>query len=87
MNLIWRLGDGLTADFWNDHWIPSIHNLKDFGLIEFENEDMHQKVADYTTEDGQWDWYKLSQVLPMECVDLLKPLKAPRGGSGDDTVA
>ena len=52
MNLIWRLSDGLTADFWNDHWIPSIHNLKDFGLIELENEDIHQKVADYTTEDG-----------------------------------
>ena len=47
----------------------------------------NQKVANYATLSGDWDWYKLGQILAKDCLDILMPIKAPNGFAGPDCVA
>ena len=86
-NLIWRLGNGLSVSFWHDHWIPGVHNLSAFALIDIDDDNLNVKVADFVRENGSWDLDKLLQVLPPDCVDLLAPMKALENCLGEDSVA
>ena len=67
-NPIWRVGNGRSVSFWQDHWIPVIATLADFAKGFLDNELLTEKVADYVTPEGDWDFLKLSQVLDEECL-------------------
>ena len=44
-------------------------------------------VAEYATANGDWDWERISQVLPNDCLDFFMPIKATVESAGSDRVA
>ena len=36
----------------------------------------NKKVAEFATVSGEWNWERLGQVLPKDCLDNLMPNKA-----------
>ena len=76
-NLVWRLGKGQNVKMWTDNWLPEIHTLGDFALEELDEETFSQNVADFANENGDWDWDKLENKLPRDCLDVFLLIKAP----------
>ena len=48
---------------------------------------MEESVVDYVTPEGQWDFFKISQVLDQDCMELFVPLKPPEENLGKDRIA
>ena len=38
---------------------------------------INERVIDYTTPNGDWNWEKLGEVLPLDCLETIMPIKAP----------
>ena len=64
-------------NIWTDHWLPGVQNLGDFVNRELNGNEHSQLLANFVTRDNNWDWVKLSTILPNDCLELLVPLKAP----------
>ncbi|KAL4356348.1 hypothetical protein AHAS_Ahas09G0077700 [Arachis hypogaea] len=85
--LIWKIGYGNDILFWEDHWVLGIHKLREDANINLDENKMVEKVRDYANEHGNWDWGKISRVLPDELIDHLQTLKAPKISIGEDCVS
>ncbi|KAL4391418.1 hypothetical protein AHAS_Ahas03G0243100 [Arachis hypogaea] len=85
-NLIWRIGDGKSISFWDDHWIPGVQKLRDVATCSLDEAKLREKVSDYVNSQGNWNWAKLSQVLSEDILEHIKILKSPNPDIGADTV-
>ena len=86
-NLVWRVGNGQSILFWQDHWIPGIDTLADFATVDLLNEMNDETAAEYVGMDGDWNYPKLSQVLDNDCLQIFPSLKPPDNGLGEDNIA
>ena len=76
-NNIWKLGNGSSVRIQEDHWILDVHRIGDLAMINLEGDFLNLRVSKYTTNKGDWDWNKLNQILPLDYIELLIPIKAP----------
>ena len=53
------MGDGQTVKFWQDHWVLGVRALGDFATSDLDDDSSNQKVAEFGTADGEWNWDKL----------------------------
>ena len=40
---------------WCDHWLLGVHSLRDFALVELDEEALNHKVVDFATGNDDWD--------------------------------
>ncbi|RYR11259.1 hypothetical protein Ahy_B05g079722 [Arachis hypogaea] len=85
--LIWRLENGGMASFWKEQWVPGFTKLSEVSLVELDENKLNEKVVDYVTKDGEWDWEALNMVLPEEVTDIIHTIKAPNPYVGDDFIS
>lgn len=53
-NVVWRLGDGTSVNFWRDCWIPRSFPLIDSYAEAIPESKMEKKVSDYVGINGNW---------------------------------
>ena len=84
--LIWRLGDGRTAKFWTSHWFPRFHSLKDFALVDLDDNMLEDTMDSFVSEEGDWNWNALSMVLLDDILELFHMMKTSNIMLGNDTI-
>lgn len=85
-NIKWVLGDGSNIRFWKDIWLgnePLIHLAK----ANLNEDQLDEKVCDFISDDGDWNWPKIGSVLSTRgCMKLASQL-SPGYGHNNDKVA
>lgn len=79
----WSIGNGQTASFALDDWVPSIgplhrHIIPGMSILA------NVKVADFVTVDGNWDRMKLSLFFNKEILDRIVSCHPPPEELGED---
>ena len=61
--------------------------MEDLARIDLDNLDLYQLVVEYVTVNGDWNWERISQILPNDCLHIFMPIKPPIESIGLDRVA
>lgn len=72
--------------FWRDYWIPGLHSLEGFALIDLDEEALNKTVNFYVHESGDWDWNMLRDLLREDIMELLVTIKAPDPHLSEDII-
>ena len=54
--------------------------------MELVGKDLNQKLTEYVTLDGDWNWNKLGSFLPSDCLDILASNKPPASSTVQDQI-
>ncbi|CAN1121487.1 Putative ribonuclease H protein At1g65750 [Linum perenne] len=76
--------NGRDTLFWTDCWVDAGMRLIDGADASNPAFDLNQTVADMTTEDGEWDFNLLGELLQPEFVDIVAGMHPPNHSSGED---
>ncbi|KAF7827037.1 putative ribonuclease H protein At1g65750 family [Senna tora] len=85
-HLSWKIGDGKTVDFWEDVWIPELGPLKNHATNEHVVLEGDNKVHNFTTPSGDWNWSLISNILQPNVCGLIAGIPPPNPIAGGDTV-
>ncbi|XP_057418408.1 uncharacterized protein LOC130712598 [Lotus japonicus] len=82
----WSLGDGKTAMFWKDNWIPSLGNLL-YLVPETAPNWLKSVSVSFYRVNGEWKKETLQQILPPEIYDRVIETNPPGEGHGGDSLS
>ncbi|KAK9003767.1 hypothetical protein V6N11_018666 [Hibiscus sabdariffa] len=83
--ICWQIRDGWNNDFWWDIWLDGYEPLGSKCLLP--SPPPRTPVACMLTPSGDWDWVRLSQVLPLDIVDRIASVLLPHAALGRDRPA
>ncbi|CAN1146008.1 Putative ribonuclease H protein At1g65750 [Linum perenne] len=76
--------DGTYTLFWTNIWVESGKRLIDEADTSVQGFNIDSTMAEFTTEDGQWDFDSLHRFLPQSCVDVIAGMSPPQQSRGPD---
>lgn len=85
--LVWRIGDGQTINFWCHRWVPQFDCLQDHSAVPLSEDYLKEPIAGFVLEDGSWDWNWLFSVLPSGVCDVIAGIAPPPPLAIPDTIA
>lgn len=62
----WKLGNGVKILFWMDFWLPN------HALDTVPNSLLNDKVADYISDAGAWEWHKFIRFFPSSVINAVE---------------
>ncbi|KAF7842106.1 putative ribonuclease H protein At1g65750 family [Senna tora] len=62
--VVWRIGDGKNIRFWSDPWLPDGVVLGNVTTVPLAQQVMEDKIEEYVTASGAWDWDRFDYLLP-----------------------
>ncbi|KAK8568483.1 hypothetical protein V6N12_007032 [Hibiscus sabdariffa] len=80
----WSIGDGAHTNFWFDHWLGNYGRLA-FSCIA-DPVPASTMVMDMVTISGEWDWDRLSMLLPSDCLDRIAADNSETGSQHEDIL-
>ena len=86
-NIVWRIGNGEQIYFWKHRWLPQIENLLFHAIVPLDEVSLNEKISDYVTMDGCWNWPKLDAVLPRNICEFIAALVPPSPYADHDAPA
>ncbi|KAH1083469.1 hypothetical protein J1N35_023230 [Gossypium stocksii] len=75
-NTCWSIGDGQTANFLYDCWIPEVGPLSNH-VLDGSVLPAHLKVADLVDSDGCWNWTVLQTYFTSEVLEYIAMCPPP----------
>ncbi|CAN1800814.1 Putative ribonuclease H protein At1g65750 [Linum perenne] len=76
--------NGRDALFWTSRWVDSGIRLIDSATGDEADLNLADTIADFVSEDGQWDVAKLTRMLPPSSVEIVMGMSPPRADGGED---
>ncbi|CAN1173372.1 Putative ribonuclease H protein At1g65750 [Linum perenne] len=76
--------NGRDTLFWTDCWVDAGMRLIDCADSSNPAFEISKTVFDMTTEDGEWDFNLLEELLQPEFVDIVTGMPPPNHSSGED---
>ncbi|XP_039054285.1 uncharacterized protein LOC120196582 [Hibiscus syriacus] len=76
-NICWNIGNGNHVDFWHDKWLDNKGSLSRLCSQPLEIENDETKVKEMINQNGNWDWNKLTMLLPAQAINMLKATPHP----------
>ncbi|KAH9672775.1 putative ribonuclease H protein [Citrus sinensis] len=80
----WALKDGKRVKFWWDLWLREVDNLQSYALNLIPNKLINLCVADFSDNNGNWNWQLFVHLLPNHIILKITAVKAPCANSGED---
>ncbi|CAI9113674.1 OLC1v1014318C1 [Oldenlandia corymbosa var. corymbosa] len=80
----WLVNGGKRVKFWCDYWV------EDFGPLALHTKrqilaaDRSRKVIEYVDNHGDWDWCRLSELLPVVILERIRVVPPPERGLESD---
>lgn len=82
----WTIGDGSKVLFWKDCWTTSNTPLLNYVTIPLTSLDLKLTTDKLTSIAGQWDWNKISNILPEQKIQEIIPILPPNPLAGTDKI-
>ncbi|CAI0547898.1 unnamed protein product [Linum tenue] len=67
----WSIRDGRDTSFWNQPWLDCGVLLSDHLLQDINEEESSTNVAEWVTEEDEWRWGRLKELLPDDILMLI----------------
>ncbi|KAF7838891.1 ribonuclease H [Senna tora] len=83
----WRVGNGASINFWTDCWVPNCKRLCDIASIPIPSNRLSDKVSEYVTPSGDWDWNSFQFLIPEHARSRIAAIMPPSDGNGHDKLA
>ncbi|KAF7838421.1 putative ribonuclease H protein At1g65750 family [Senna tora] len=85
--VVWRIGDGKNIRFWSDPWLPDGVVLGNVTTVPLAQQVMEDKIEEYVTASGAWDWDRFDYLLPDDICKKIASLVPPSRRGLSDRVA
>ena len=85
--LKWSIGDGRKTSVWNDRWLPNNLTLREMinGPLTYTDDNI--RVSDLLTNSKQWNYNRLSVVLPEDIKNLFECVYIPYSSNTHDKAS
>lgn len=77
MGTIWKVGNGLTIQFWADHWLPEGPLCLNPTVQIPAQTDLEERIHSFLIAD-RWDTHRLMGILPAHIVEIIKSIPITR---------
>lgn len=84
--VIWKVEDGNTINFWLDKWVPNKGALINAIIDESIIIDTTLSLLDMVTPSGGWNVETLKQALPLNIVSKITTIPPPMEEDGLDRI-
>ncbi|KAL4384089.1 hypothetical protein GQ457_15G019500 [Hibiscus cannabinus] len=81
-NSSWLWKDGFNTDFWYDHWLGPVKRLAFLCTASVPSSPV--TICDMVDNYGNWDWSRLSLLLPQAMLDRVVAIPPPSVALGQD---
>ncbi|XP_028754982.1 uncharacterized protein LOC114714409 [Neltuma alba] len=83
--ICWQIRNGCTVKFFTDAWLKPFFFLKDVCMRHVSDIELESVVATWVS-NGQWDYNRLSSILPPDIINMLIAKCPPNEVLGDDIL-
>ncbi|CAN1841320.1 Putative ribonuclease H protein At1g65750 [Linum perenne] len=78
--------NGASTLFWQHKWLDSGVRLSDLASLPLDDSELERTVAGATTDQGDWNWTLLKELLPPHCLEQIAGMDAPENNDADDEM-
>ncbi|CAN1146653.1 Putative ribonuclease H protein At1g65750 [Linum perenne] len=76
--------NGRDTNFWTTHWLDKDNHLLEFASGDLTKTELQEVVANYATDDGEWNFKKIRILLLVEGLELVMGMSPPKSDRGAD---